>query len=428
MHDLQFESFGRKTSWLTKACLKLRVFEDRKPVILQRLVEWKDFGTPPAKKLMSAAKKAKRRLRHPLRTLNTIVSGRSPAMAPGTILFLGFDHRYTGNSRALFEELLADRRFYGRDIRFATTDVRVPSHYRVRPESIAFTRMAERAEFVIAETWIPASVPKNPASTWVQLWHGTPIKRMLFDSHEREITMARPLHKVNKYKDIQRWDYFVVDGDIAARRFSTAFLLPQERLLVSEYPRVRRVRSRMTETSDEDVATSLTDFRWKVLYAPTWRDYNYGLSSEGREANYLMDLGVFASELGPEYAVVFNDHHYLPAANEIHGHPRVFKTSGVAAEELLPIVDVVVTDYSSIEFDARSLGLRVVLFRADLPKFTAARGIYTGDPFSSWGPEFRTPESAARAVRAEGCPSKASGPEEVSRIRELLVTRKSWKQ
>lgn len=398
--DLQFTIFGRKTSWLTKACLKLRVFEKGKSGALQRLIVGKDIATPPAKKLKSVAKKAKRRLRHPLRTINTMVSGKSPAITRGTILFLGFDYRYTGNSRALFEDLLNDERFRDRDIRFATTDDRVPASYRIRPESIAFTRAAERAEFVIAETWVPASVPKSPGSTWVQLWHGTPIKRMLFDSHEREITKARPAHKINKYKDIQRWDYFVVDGELAAERFSTAFLLSQDQLLFSEYPRVGKVRREVLDaaTKSKMVAKLRAEFphKWKsiVLYAPTWRDYNYGLVESEPDLEYHLGLDELALRLGEDFLVVAKDHEYLkPPANAL---PTEYAdVSEADIDILLCASDVVITDFSSLIYDCKELSKPYLIFRRDEAKFEASRGMYPIDE-----PVISDIEGIARSVWA----------------------------
>ncbi|MFF8818881.1 CDP-glycerol glycerophosphotransferase family protein [Leucobacter sp. NPDC015123] len=390
--DLQFTTFGRKTSWLTKACLNLRVFEDDKPQTLQRLIAWKDFATPPAKKLVSAGKKTKRRLRHPLRTINTVVSGRSPEVAPGTILFLGFDYRYTGNSRALFEELLADERFRDRDIRFATTDARVPSRHRIRPESIAFTRAAERSELVIAETWVPASVPKSAGSTWVQLWHGTPIKRMLFDSHEREITKARPAHKVNKYKDIQRWDYFVVDGELAAERFSTAFLLTPERLLVSEYPRVTQMKlfENGTRSLPELETTRLSSDSRVLLYAPTWRDKLYGIRSRNGPQDSQTDLAAIADALGEPWVILAKNHPYLLQTGLVR-HPRVLWVDNVDISDLLPAASIVVSDFSSMMFDASALGIPILRIIHDRHGFDQSRGTYLGG--APW-PEISSDEDA----------------------------------
>ncbi|KAM9864597.1 Undecaprenyl-phosphate 4-deoxy-4-formamido-L-arabinose transferase [Leucobacter aridicollis] len=374
--DLQFTIFGRKTSWLTKACLKLRVFEKGKSGALQRLIVGKDIATPPAKKLKSVAKKAKRRLRHPLRTINTIVSGKSPVITRGTILFLGFDYRYTGNSRALFEDLLHDERFRNRDIRFATTDDRVPAIYRIRPESIAFTRAAERAEFVIAETWVPASVPKSPGSTWVQLWHGTPIKRMLFDSHEREITKARPAHKINKYKDIQRWDYFVVDGELAAERFSTAFLLSPEQTLTSVYPRVRRHRKRsQTLLNNRGAATRAAEDKRVLLYAPTWRDSNYGREINDRDASYLLPIEELLGVLGPTFTVAACEHPFLSSSSKQGGAwPSHYEAEDT--EDAMLTADFLITDFSSLLFDASQLGIPVLRFVGDQHSFFESRGVY----------------------------------------------------
>ncbi|NYD25448.1 CDP-glycerol glycerophosphotransferase family protein [Leucobacter aridicollis] len=380
--ELRFGVFGRKTSWLTKLCLKLGVFERQRYAVLQRLVESKDRLAPPAKKTISAARKIKRRLRHPVRTMNTVISGKTPKVRPGTILFLGFDYRYTGNSRALFEELRADERFAERKILFATVDTRVPAEFRVRPESIAFTRAAQHSEFVIAETWVPASIQKNPGSKWIQLWHGTPIKRMLFDSHEREITKARPAHKVNKYKDIQRWDYFVVDGDLAAERFSTAFLLEEKAMLRAQYPRVSRL-SRYRKSRSEaalplrETAQGLNHgLSFVALYAPTWRDRNYRASQENHDSSYLLDLQELSAKLGERWQIIFKDHDYLAAQRENEVEQNIHVSSD-DIEDLLAVADVLITDYSSVEFDAVSVGLPVLHHVVDRDDFVGERGLYS---------------------------------------------------
>lgn len=382
--ELPFLTLGRKTSWLTRLCVKLGVFERQRPAVLQRLIEGKNAVTPAAKKAIGAARKTKRRLRHPLRTFSSVVHGRSPQLKPGTILFLGFDHRYTGNSRALYEELLGDARFADREILFATVDTRVDAAHRVRPESLAFTRAAQQAEFVIAETWIPASVPKHPNSTWIQLWHGTPIKRMLFDSHEREITKARPTHKVNKYKDIQRWDFFVVDGSAAAERFSTAFLLPVQKVIFDEYPRVTRLKQRLKgdsllSLSSDSVKSEVREGRFVVLYAPTWRDYNYGLHGGNLDLSYQLDVKRLSRELGRDFRVLFKDHDYLQVKQNLEGAETV-DANGQDIEDLLLGCNVVVSDYSSVLFDAAAIGRETILYSTDTARFQSSRGIYSDFP------------------------------------------------
>src|SRR5690606_14908005 len=101
------------------------------------------------------------------------------------------DYRYTGNSRFLFDKMRADRRLDGYDLRFMTDNELVDDRYRLPVDDIDSIRMLARAEMVIAETWIPGWMKKREGSTWVQLWHGTPLKKMLFDSSEPAITKTK---------------------------------------------------------------------------------------------------------------------------------------------------------------------------------------------------------------------------------------------
>lgn len=378
--QIELKSGGRATSWLTSACIRAQVFPRRRVGLLQKLVETKHAVTPPAKRALSAARKAKRRVAHPLLTVSNMIHGRHPTLAKGTILFLGFDWRYTGNSRALYEELIADERFADRTILFATTDEAVPERHRVKPESIRFTRFAQSAEYVIAETWIPAAIPKHPDSTWVQLWHGTPIKRMLFDSHEREITRANPRHKVSKYKDIQRWDYFLVDSAFAMRVAETSFLLDVSALRHGEYPRVARTRARRASgVSRSDILgrIGVTDeaLGKLALYAPTWRDNNFRRGRAELNDCYLLSPAQSLDLLGEGWNLLYHTHQYVEVPFPYAGQ-RAFDASVIDFDDLLAIADLLISDYSSSVADAKSLGIPTMLWRPDEAEYAAMRGIY----------------------------------------------------
>ena len=379
-----FQTYGRATSWLTRLCERGGVFDHQRPGMLQRAVEMKAKAVPTAKRLLSGARKAKRRLRNPRQTLAALLDGRNPSIRSRSILFLGFDGRYTGNSRALFEMILADERFRGFQVQFATTDSEVPELYRIAPGSPAFFQAARSAETVIAETWIPEAVPKHPDSTWIQLWHGTPIKRMLFDSHEREITKQRPQHKVNKYRDILRWDYLLVENEYAASKFETAFLFPRERMIFAQYPRVAQlVKDAHAGVRREHTRRQLglADDDYVILYAPTWRDYNYGVPEAERDTSYLLDVTRFAERLGSTCRVLVKQHSYLGTSSWQHTSTAgtVLGVNGEAAEDLLLVSNCLVSDFSSILFDAEQLGVPSLIYAVDRNRFEASRGLYVSE-------------------------------------------------
>lgn len=304
-----------------------------------------------------------------------------PPVAKKSIVFLGFDGRFTGNSQALFEQMMSDPRFSDRSIRFVTSDENVPVNIRLKPGSKEALHAAQSAENLIAESWIPGSIKKNPGSIWVQLWHGTPFKKVLFDSVEPNIVALRPRHKIHKYQDTLRWDYLVTDSVAGTEKFKTALLFPEERMIHSGYPRVKKMLESETGPLKKELLKERVRLPRKfhgrkiVLYAPTWRDYNYGVPKSKKNFRYMLNLDHFAAKLGDEYVILFHDHDYMKASPG-KARENVLDVSRHDIQDLLLIADVLVSDYSSVIFDALSIDLPFVLYTSDLASFEKSRGLY----------------------------------------------------
>ncbi len=304
-----------------------------------------------------------------------------PPVTAGLIVFLGFDYRYAGNSKALFERLLNDSRFDSKTLRFVTTDPMVDQELRVQPKSGQAERLIRTAELLIAESWIPGSIKKNPASIWLQLWHGTPFKRVLFDSNEPDIIRKSPMHKIFKYQDTLRWDYLVADSKAGADKAATSFLFPEKRIIRSGYPRVKYLLESPADPLFTDLIKSRAgiprEFEHKklVLYAPTWRDSNYGKPAKSMSFSYLPDLNYLLNELGDDYVLLFHDHNYMASKVRVP-KSRFVDVSSSDIQDLLLISDYLITDYSSVVFDAMAIDLPFVLYTADYRSFLKGRGVY----------------------------------------------------
>lgn len=293
----------------------------------------------------------------------------------GSIVFLGFDHRYSGNSRYLFEEMRADRRFAEVPIYFVSDDERVPENCRASLDEDLYD-LIFNASIVIAESWISPTFPKGPDTLWIQLWHGTPVKKVLFDSHEREIIGKKLDHKVSKHRDIQRWDYLLADSVVGMQKSQSAFLFPSGRLLQGGYPRVKYLlNNRENAALKERIRERLgvPESRRLVLYAPTWRDYNYGVDKRNRSTSHLVDLDELSVGLGDNVQVVLHDHQYMDSGLS---SGSAIGSSGLDIQELLLISDWVISDYSSVIFDALAIDVPFLLYANDLSEFEKSRGVY----------------------------------------------------
>ena len=373
---------------------------------------------PAMRRLLRNHKRRNHRVRHRLHSVLRPTTAPAAKLPPathnfrfdGALLFLGFDSRYSGNSRALFEQLQSDPRFNAHPIYFVTADERVPAEQRITPGDPSLLREAlSKASIVFLESWTPPRLPKYRGAIWIQLWHGTPLKRMLFDSHEPNIISRRNDHKVLKHRDIQKWDYLLADSPAAAEKFRTSFLFPSERILTAGYPRVRALLDGRADpgraASIKEAAGIPLDAR-VVVYAPTWRDRNYGRTPDELDHSYAIDLDRLAEALGEDYVVVSHDHAYLGGGRD-SSHPRAIEASDIDIQDLLIVADGVVSDYSSVVFDCFAAGIPVALYATDLEEYEHERGVY---PDIWWEIEHlavTTPEAAARTLMDAPEPTRA---------------------
>ena len=284
------------------------------------------------------------------------------------VLFMGFDYRYTGNSRYLYKEM--NTSFRGK-IFFATENEMVEENDRVIPNSEEFYKKLYSSKIVIFESWIPRNFRKPEGAIWINLWHGTPLKKMLFDSNEEEILNTNPKHKAQKFRAIEKIDYLLTDNKEVARYFKTSFLISDDKLLCYGYPRVKylidnknnnnlkkEIKQKVGVKSDQKV----------IAYLPTWRDYNY-TKDENYDFDYLLDIKLLQKNLPKNYKIITKDHAFLSRNKDL---PKI----DIETQELLLVSDYLITDYSSVMFDALAINLPICIIAKDYDKYSASRGLY----------------------------------------------------
>ncbi|MFB8387120.1 CDP-glycerol glycerophosphotransferase family protein [Microbacterium sp. NPDC055910] len=225
----------------------------------------------------------------------------------------------------------------------------------------------------------------------VQLWHGIPLKRIGLDSPEtlRVPTVLRPVAGVARRAlgamfrgAAQRIRLLPAASHVVRGRLESAFALGDDRIPVTGEPRVdvlsqgtadeRRAAARACVSElVGDIASSRL-----VLYAPTWRDGAVDPAIPSAE-----QWRVLVDALGEHDAVLLVRSHPLGAGE----YAPPFTTDRVRAigsdlvpdvTPLLPGLDALVTDYSSLVFDAALVPLPVVYLAPDLAEYARRRGFY----------------------------------------------------
>ena len=272
------------------------------------------------------------------------------------------------------------------------TDVRL-----VMRESWRYYYALARAQFWVDNQGLPRHFTRRRETTYLQTWHGTPLKRMGFDSPalERASAATRRVHRAM----MKRWSALLVPSEYFVETFVTSYGY-EGRLVRHGLPR----NDLLVRGVDQDWVTAKkrelnlpTDQRL-VLYAPTFRDRARRLE---KEFDLPFDIQVLSRELGGDVFLMLRTHYldayklsdrYRPFAADLSRHHDV--------TELMLIADVLVTDYSSVMFDFANTGRPMVFYTHDYEDYVRdERGTYVDLREIAPGPLVADTESLVAALK-----------------------------
>jgi CDP-glycerol glycerophosphotransferase len=317
----------------------------------------------------------------------------------GTVVFeshLGL--QYSDSPKYIYEALRQERPDLQVTWAYADSPAGFPSGARLaRRGSLAYYHALARAEFWVDNQGFPRTVTKRPGTTYLQTWHGTPLKLMGWD--EPALAALSPDEKREHQAMIERWDHLVVPNEYFVETFVKAYNYGGN-LLRTGYPRndilaggsdpdaVRRVRERLGLPLDRRI----------VLYAPTFRDAQ---RRAGQRFRLHLELGPMSEALGEDHFVLLRTH-YLDRLQLPRSHAGFARdvTGEDDVSELLLAADVLITDYSSLMFDYANLRRPLIFFTFDYADYVAAdRGTYFDLASDAPGPLVSTTEEVIECLR-----------------------------
>jgi CDP-glycerol glycerophosphotransferase len=234
----------------------------------------------------------------------------------------------------------------------------------------------------------------------LECWHGTPLKRLVFD--QEEVASADPRYKSRFYKHTLDWDYLISPNPFSTGAFQSAFRVPKEKIIETGYPRndvlykgntpenIASIKERLGIPKDKKV----------ILYAPTWRDDDY-VESGKYNFKLPLDLEDMRNKLSDEYVVVLRMHYYIASQMDVSEYEGfAFDESSYSdISDLYLISDILITDYSSVFFDYGNLKRPVLFFTYDLEKYRdMLRGFYLDIEKDVPGPLLYTSDEVTDAI------------------------------
>ncbi len=281
------------------------------------------------------------------------------------------------------------------------TNSRIPyKHKRIRRFSLQYYYYMARCGYMVFNSRQPEWMVKRKGCKFLQTWHGTPLKKLVFDMEE--VTSATPKYKQQVYKQSRAWNFLIAPNEFCNETFRRCFMF-KNTMLTTGYPRndilhapdreeiAGRLRSKLGIPLDKKT----------VLYAPTWRDDEF--YGKGRYKFELhLNLELMKEQLGKEYVVLLRTHYFIADSIDVSTLQGFAYNMSYYDDisELYLISDILITDYSSVFFDYANLRRPMLFFTYDLEKYRdVLRGFYFDIEREVPGPLLYTTDEVIEAIR-----------------------------
>ena len=334
---------------------------------------------------------------------------RNEPIKPGTVLYESFSgNGMLCNPEAIFRQLLTTPDMHQLKHIWVLSDLR---QYRttvaefagarnvtfVRYGTPTYYRALATSEYLINNATFPPQFSKRPGQTYLNTWHGTPLKRMGYDIDRGALGTA------NIIRNFVAADYLLAANPFMAEQmYEKAYKLSgiSRSLIIEEgYPRIDR------QTLDTDSVAAgrarltaagipLGD-RTIVLYAPTWKGASFA-RPEGDIDQLLDHIARLTARIDTsKYVVLLKTHQIVHALAASRPElSRLLVPNNIPTNVVLGLTGILITDYSSIFFDFLATGRPILFFTPDLDDYSGTRGLYF-EPEDWPGPVCRTTDELA---------------------------------
>ncbi|EYT52979.1 glycosyl/glycerophosphate transferase [Leucobacter sp. UCD-THU] len=231
------------------------------------------------------------------------------------------------------------------------------------------------ARLLVVNDWLRYRFRRRRGQTVMQTWHGTMLKHLALGRPNVGLRTRLAIRRESR-----RWSLLLSQNPHSTEQFRSSYAFRGE-ILETGYPRDDRLAQAMLGSERNPIAVRTAraalgiDPDARVLaYAPTWRDGGLTLVDE-------LDVRALAEQLGEEWTVVARGHTRTHAFGRYGGATaRVVDASQHPdVNDVILAADLLVTDYSSIMFDASIAQLPTVFFVPDLAAYRDRERGFTFD-------------------------------------------------
>jgi len=323
------------------------------------------------------------------------------------VIFESFGGKaYSCNPKYIYEELYKKEQNYELIWIFnnpKNSEVKGPAK-KVKRLSLKYFYYMATSKYWVINARLPNFIIKRDGISYIQTWHGTPLKKLGFDIKEVKMPGTTNLkYKRNFYNESRNWDYLISANSYSSDIFERAFKF-NKKLLEFGYPRndILYLNNEKSEAKRMEIVNKIglpTDKK-VILYAPTWRDDEYYNKGEYK-FSLKLDLEKMKSKFKDEYVIILRMHYLISGNIDLSGlDDFVYDLSDYSdIAEIYLISDMLITDYSSVFFDYANLEKPIIFYTYDIEKYRDdLRGFYIDFENEAPGPLVKNTEEVIDVI------------------------------
>ncbi len=249
-------------------------------------------------------------------------------------------------------------------------------HLPVKLVSITSCRYAKvlaTSRYLINNSSFPAYFIRRKGQTYLQTWHGTPLKtlgRKMRFGIESMYNVQHNFLQANYVMFPNDFTRDVIMDDYHLKRLYTGSVV------MNGYPRNSVF---CDPASGEEVRKALGNESYTTFaYMPTWRGQsNHDIQKDSYMREMEQLLAYLDENLKEQQKLYVNFHPILEKQIDPGTYKHIFPfPQGIDKYVFLNSVDALITDYSSVFFDFSITGKPIILFLYDFEQYLHDRGMY----------------------------------------------------
>ena len=241
---------------------------------------------------------------------------------------------------------------------------------------IKFTSALATSKVIVLDEFTPQIhfVDLKPQTKLVQLWHACGAFKTFGFTR-----LGKPKGSPQATRNHRSYDYVTVSSTYCKRCHSEGFGIPDENVVPTG---IARTDVFFDEQYKQKVIAEFYNqypqFKGKkiILFAPTFRG---NVQETAHYPMHLFDLEKVFDEIGSEYVIIIKHHPFIKSQHPIpeqYSERVIDLSQNSELNDLLFVSDLIITDYSSLVFEAALIKKPMLFYAFDLRGYINSRDFY----------------------------------------------------